>query len=68
MTLKEFIKQFDKPNSIVLLEGKRNVLEVDSAWVRVSRINTIVAEIVALALFMFYAWIRLYKSKVGLIR
>jgi hypothetical protein len=29
MTLKEFIKQFDKPNSIVLLEGKRNVLEVD---------------------------------------
>ena len=29
MTLKEFIKQFDKPNYIVLLEGKRNVLEVD---------------------------------------
>ena len=29
MTLKEFIKQVDKPNSIVLLEGKRNVLEVD---------------------------------------
>ena len=29
MTLKEFIKQFDKPNSIVLLEGKRNVLEAD---------------------------------------
>lgn len=30
MTLKEFIKQFDKENSIVLLEGKRNVLECDS--------------------------------------
>lgn len=29
MTLKEFIKQFDKPNSIVLLEGKRNVLDAD---------------------------------------
>ncbi|MBE7411550.1 MAG: hypothetical protein HS129_16700 [Leptospiraceae bacterium] len=29
MTLQEFIKQFDKPNSIVLLEGKRNVLETD---------------------------------------
>jgi hypothetical protein len=29
MTLQEFIKQFDKPNSIVLLEGKRNVLESD---------------------------------------
>jgi hypothetical protein len=29
MTLKEFIKQFDKPNSIVLLEGKRNVIDAD---------------------------------------
>uniref|UniRef100_UPI00404A1C99 hypothetical protein n=1 Tax=Gelidibacter sp. TaxID=2018083 RepID=UPI00404A1C99 len=29
MTLKEFIEQFDKDNSIVLLEGKRNVLEGD---------------------------------------
>jgi|SRR5690625_243807 len=29
MTLKEFIKEFDKPNSVVLLEGKRNVLEAD---------------------------------------
>jgi hypothetical protein len=29
MTLKEFIKQFDKPNSIVLLEGKRNVKDAD---------------------------------------
>lgn len=29
MTLKEFIRQFDKPNSIVLIEGKRNVLEAD---------------------------------------
>ena len=29
MTLKEFINQFDKDNSIVLLEGKRNVLETD---------------------------------------
>lgn len=29
MTLQEFIEQFDKPNSIVLLEGKRNVLEAD---------------------------------------
>jgi hypothetical protein len=29
MTLKEFITQFDKPHSIVLLEGKRNVLEED---------------------------------------
>jgi hypothetical protein len=29
MTLKEFIKQFDKANSIVLLEGKRNVLDAD---------------------------------------
>ena len=29
MTLKEFIRQFDKSNSIVLLEGKRNVLEAD---------------------------------------
>lgn len=29
MTLQEFILQFDKVNSIVLLEGKRNVLEAD---------------------------------------
>lgn len=29
MTLKDFKTQFDKPNSIVLLEGKRNVLETD---------------------------------------
>ncbi len=29
VTLKEFIKEFDKPNSIVLLEGKRDVLESD---------------------------------------
>lgn len=29
MTLKEFINQFNKDNSIVLLEGKRNVLETD---------------------------------------
>ncbi len=29
MTLKEFIKQFDKPNSIVLLEGKRDVIDAD---------------------------------------
>jgi hypothetical protein len=29
MTLKDFIKQFDKENSIVLLEGKRNVLDAD---------------------------------------
>lgn len=29
MTLKEFIKQFDAVDSIVLLEGKRNVLEAD---------------------------------------
>lgn len=29
MTLKEFISNFDKDNSIVLLEGKRNVLEDD---------------------------------------
>lgn len=29
MTLKEFINQFDRENSIVLLEGKRNVLEAD---------------------------------------
>lgn len=29
MTLKEFISQFDKPNSIVLLEGKRNVIDTD---------------------------------------
>jgi len=29
MTLKEFIRQFDKENSIVVLEGKRNVLEAD---------------------------------------
>ena len=29
MTLNGFIKQFDKTNSIVLLEGKRNVLEED---------------------------------------
>lgn len=29
MTLKDFITQFDKDNSIVLLEGKRNVLEAD---------------------------------------
>lgn len=29
MTLKDFIKQFDKDNSIVLLEGKRNVLDAD---------------------------------------
>lgn len=29
MTLKEFINQFDKANSIVLLEGKRDVSEVD---------------------------------------
>jgi hypothetical protein len=29
MTLLEFIKKFDKNNSIVLLEGKRNVLDAD---------------------------------------
>jgi len=29
MTLKEFIKRFDKDNAVVLLEGKRNVLEED---------------------------------------
>ena len=29
MTLNEFIEELDKPNSIVLLEGKRNVLEAD---------------------------------------
>ena len=29
MTLKDFITQFDKENSIVLLEGKRNVLDAD---------------------------------------
>jgi len=29
MTLKDFINQFDKVNSIVLLEGKRNVLNQD---------------------------------------
>lgn len=29
MTFEEFIKQFDKPNSVVLLEGKRNVLDED---------------------------------------
>jgi len=29
MKLKEFIKHFDKPNSIAHLEGKRNVLEAD---------------------------------------
>jgi hypothetical protein len=31
MTLKDFIKQYDKDNSIVLLEGKRKVLEEDKA-------------------------------------
>ena len=31
MTLKDFINRFDKDNSIVLLEGKRNVLEADIA-------------------------------------
>ena len=30
MTLKEFIKHFDKEDSIVLLEGKRIVLENDA--------------------------------------
>jgi hypothetical protein len=29
MTLKEFIQQYDKEDAIVLLEGKRNVLEAD---------------------------------------
>jgi len=29
MTLREFIKEFDKDNSIVLLEGKRNVIDED---------------------------------------
>lgn len=29
MTLEEFIEKFDKPNSVVLLEGKRNVLDED---------------------------------------
>lgn len=29
MTLQDFINQFDTPNSIVLLEGKRNILEAD---------------------------------------
>lgn len=29
MTLQEFIEQFDKDNAIVLLEGKRNVLDAD---------------------------------------
>lgn len=31
MTLKEFIKLYDKQNSIVLLEGKRDVLDADCA-------------------------------------
>jgi hypothetical protein len=31
MTLKEFIELFDQDNAIVLLEGKRNVLEADRA-------------------------------------
>ena len=30
MTLKDFIKKFDKVNSIILLEGKRNVLDADN--------------------------------------
>jgi hypothetical protein len=30
MTLKDFIKKFDKDNSIILLEGKRNVLDADN--------------------------------------
>jgi len=29
MTLNEFIQRFDKDNSIVLLEGKRTVLDTD---------------------------------------
>lgn len=29
MTLKEFIKKYDKQHAVVLLEGKRNVLETD---------------------------------------
>lgn len=31
MTLKDFLNQYDNENSIVLLEGKRNVLEEDKA-------------------------------------
>lgn len=34
MTLEEFIKQFDKPNSIVLLEGKRGVMDADKEKLR----------------------------------
>ena len=34
MTLSEFIQQFDKAGAIVLLEGKRNVLEEDKAKLR----------------------------------
>ena len=29
MTLIEFLKEFDKDNSIILLEGKRNVIDED---------------------------------------
>ncbi len=30
MTLKEFIKQFDKEDPIAFLQGKRNVLDADA--------------------------------------
>lgn len=30
MTFSDFISQFDRENSIVLLEGKRNVLPADT--------------------------------------
>jgi hypothetical protein len=29
MMLKKFIEQYDKPDSVILLEGKRTVLEND---------------------------------------
>ncbi|MBK8644919.1 MAG: hypothetical protein IPN15_22710 [Saprospiraceae bacterium] len=34
MTLKEFISKFDKDNSVIPLEGKRNVLDRDKGKLR----------------------------------
>lgn len=41
MTLQEFISDFDKPGSIVLLEGKRNVLDLDKE--KLTAIGTLLA-------------------------
>ena len=49
MTLHEFIEQFDKPNAIILLEGKRNVLEADKE--KLSALGSLLASMTKYMIF-----------------